>query len=299
MKTNKILVITLLSTARLFSQSFYAQMEEKSSLYGIVNEEGKYVVEPKYKEVDFNFGSKTGLSYVIDKNDKYGFINENGKEIVLCKYDQAGSFENGYALIKNKISEFEYKNGLLDSTGKEVIPIKYSRLDYYPNEKVLVAGENTSSNVGVLDLNGRVIIPFQYEFWSKGISKGIWPVGKNNACGVVNMKNETIVPFIYSMIESYSSVNNLAAAQKDGKYGFIDRSGKEIVPFTYESVWNFDTYLSAKKDGKWGLIDMNNKIILPFEYSSISSAGKTTAWVIKKENENSYEINLTTKEKIK
>lgn len=269
--------------ANVSAQNF-AKQDEKTNLYGIVNDNGDYIVKPIYKEVDFNFGYKSGLSYVINKNDKYGFINETGKEVVSCKYDKIESFQNGYAIAKNKVGEYDYIHGLLDSLGKEVIPLKYGHMEYYPSDKVLVVGESNASNVGVIDLTGKTVIPAQYEFWSKRISKGIWPVGKNDICGVVNMKNEIIVLFTYYMIESYSDELGLAPARKDkgGKFGFIDRTGKVVIPFTYDDAWPSGNYLAVKKDGKWGIIDVFNKIILPIEYASVSSVYKNTAWVTKK-----------------
>lgn len=338
------LTISLISIQQVsIAQNVFSKLDEKTGLIGFVDADDNYIVKPAYKEVDYNFGSNPGLFKVINKNDKTGFVNEEGKEVVLCKYDEVGSFEKGYsfvkiktgessfkhgmidttgkevipckydeyisfekgyALVKIKTGEFDYNHGLVDSTGKEIIPAKYSRLEYYPNDKVLVFGEENASNVGLMDMQGKVIIPVQYQFWSKRISKGIWPVGTwpagtNGICGVVNIKNETVVPFIYEMIESYSDELGLAPAKKDGEYGFIDRTGKVIVPFIYNSAWASDKYLAVKKDGKWGVITVDSKIILPFEYSDITSIMEKTAWVSKNANEGDYEIDLITKQKIK
>ncbi len=274
------------------------KQDEQSGLYGIVNEDGDYVVKPKYKEVDFNFGYKTGLSYVIDKNDKYGFIDQTGKEVVPCKYDNATGFENGLSVVKVKTGEYDYKFGLMDTTGKEVIPLKWGRMEHYPLDHVLVVGEENASKVGVIDEKGKVIIAPQYAFWSKRISNGLWPVGRNDTCGVVNLKNETIVPFEYYMIESYSDKLKVAPAKKDGKWGYIDRTGKAVVPFIYNDAWGGDYYLTVKKDGKWGVIDINNKVIIPFEYYSIDSVFEKSVWVVKNEGESSYEIDIATLKKI-
>ena len=301
MKSLKLIAITVsLSVVQhiAVAQSVSSKLDEKSGLYGFVDADDKYVVKPMYKEVDFNFGYKPGLSKVINKNGKAGFVDEQGKEVVKCKYDEVESFEKGYAIVKIKTGEFDYKHGLLDSTGKEIIAPKYGRMEYYPNDKVLIVGDENASNVGVIDLTGKMIIAPQYEFWSKRISKGIWPVGKNNICGVVNLKNEIIVPFTYEMIESYSDDLNVAPAKKDGKFGLIDRKGKVVIPFMYADAWPSGDYIAVKKDNKWGVISVDNKIILPFEYASISSVGKKTAWVAKKENESVYEIDLATKQKV-
>ena len=277
------------------------KQDEKTQLYGLADADDKYVVKPIYKEIDFNFGSTTGLSRVQTANDKYGFINPEGKQVVPCKYDRLSEFTNGYATAEIKVTNLESKYGLFDSTGKEVVPVKYGHLEYYPDDMVLVAGETNASAVGLIGVTGKIIIPFQYEFWSKKISKGLWPVAKNNICGVVNFKNETVVPFQYDMIESYSDELGVAPARKDkgGKFGFIDRSGKLVVPYTYDDAWPSGKYLAVKKDGKWGVIDATNKIILPFDYAMINSIGTTTAWVKKTDNEDDYEIDLATKLKVK
>ncbi|HEY6162819.1 MAG TPA: WG repeat-containing protein [Bacteroidia bacterium] len=280
------------------SQSISVKQDEKSNLYGFVDENDNYIVKPTYKEVDFNFGMKPGIFYVVNKNEKYGYVNDRGKEVVPCKYDHASSFDNGYCIVEIKTGEFDRVMGLLDSTGREVVPVKYGQLEFYPKEKVLLVGETSSSDVGLMGLDGKMIIPFQYEFWSKRISNGLWPVGKNDMCGVVNMKNEIIVPFEYEMIENYSDELGLAPAKKGGKFGFIDRTGKVVVPFTYQDAWAGSTALVVKKDGKWGVIGPTGQIILPFEFYNISSVGDKTAWVSKSENEEIWEIDLATKQKV-
>ncbi|MFY9308947.1 MAG: WG repeat-containing protein [Bacteroidia bacterium] len=346
MKTIKLLsllIVTILIQEVSTAQTIFLKQDEANGLYGFANEEGEYVVQPLYKEVDYNFGGGPGLFYVVNKNGKNGFIDETGKEVVPCKYDEVTSFnkgyafvkinagesaqkhgmvdtkgreaipciydeaiffEQGYSIVKIKTGEFEYKHGLVDSTGKLIIPAKYGRLEYYPNDKVLVFGDEKTSNVGLMDVTGKIIIPAQYQFWSKKISKGLWPVGTwpegtQGVCGVVNLKNQTVIPFEYEMIESYSDELGLAPAKKDGKYGFIDRTGKVVIPFIYKSVWASNKYLAVKKDDKWGIITTDNKTILPFEYSDISSIMEKTAWVTKNESEGEYEIDLTSKQKVK
>lgn len=174
MKTSKTLLLIILligGTHILKAQSLSTKQDEKSGLYGFVDADDKWVVKPIYKEVDFNFGSKPGLSKVTAKNDKIGFVNEEGKEVVKCKYDEAESFENGYAVVRIKTGQFDRICGFMDSTGKEIIPLMYGRMEYYPNDKVLVVGNENASDVGLMDLSGKFIIPVQYEFWSKRISK--------------------------------------------------------------------------------------------------------------------------------
>ncbi len=59
----------------------------------------------------------------------------------------------------------------------------------------------------------------------------------------------------------------LAVAEKKGKWGYIDKSGKVVIPLEYDNAYSFHEGLAeVEKDGKWGYIDKRGKIVIPFEY---------------------------------
>ena len=295
-----LIVTTAFIINSSFSQEIQSKQDENTQLFGFIDGEEKYIVNPIYKEVDINFGyTEGGLFKVVDTKDKIGFVNDQGKLIVPCKYDYVSSFENGFSVVRYLKGEYEYTYGFIDSTGKEVVPVKYGHLEYYPEDKVLVYGEETVSDLGLMNLKGEILIPAQYVYWSKNITKGIWPVGKNDKFGVINLKNQVVIPFDFAMIESYSDALGIAAAQKEesGKFGFIDRTGKTVIPFDYDFGWPSDKFIIVKKNSKWGIIDNNNKIVLPFEYAEILSTFENSAWVIKNEGEEMFELDLITMKK--
>jgi hypothetical protein len=48
----------------------------------------------------------------------------------------------------------------------------------------------------------------------------------------------------------------LAVVQKNGKYGYINREGVEVVPCVYDGAWGFSEGLArVRKNGKWGYIN--------------------------------------------
>ena len=50
--------------------------------------------------------------------------------------------------------------------------------------------------------------------------------------------------------------NGLAKVEQNEKYGFVDKTGKLIVPVQYDWVWYFSEDLaSVKQNGKWGFVD--------------------------------------------
>ena len=67
--------------------------------------------------------------------------------------------------------------------------------------------------------------------------------------------------------------------KKNGKWGYVDTSGKVIVPTIYDEchivggdgynfgLATFNNGLEAVcKDGKWGYIDITGKVVIPFIY---------------------------------
>jgi hypothetical protein len=69
---------------------------------------------------------------------------------------------------------------------------------------------------------------------------------------------------------------------KNGKWGFEDRSGNEVIPPEYEEAFNFKEDLCCvMKDEKYGFIDRKGVIVIPFEYDLASSFSEGYACVFR------------------
>lgn len=78
-----------------------------------------------------------------------------------------------------------------------------------------------------------------------------------------------IVPPKYEYVD-YAFFEGLAAVRLDGRYGFIDKTGKEVIPLKYESVDNFNEGMApARLGGKWGFIDAWGNEVIPFIYDQV------------------------------
>lgn len=75
---------------------------------------------------------------------------------------------------------------------------------------------------------------------------------------------------VYDNVWDYK--DGLVAVLKDGKWGYIDTSGRIIVPLQYESPSQFTHgYVDVKQNGKVGLIDKTGKVIVPLQYDYIGN----------------------------
>ena len=53
----------------------------------------------------------------------------------------------------------------------------------------------------------------------------------------------------------------------DGKFGFVDKNGKEVIPFKYEKTgYSFhEGLITVKLGGKFGFINEKGTVVIPFK----------------------------------
>lgn len=87
--------------------------------------------------------------------------------------------------------------------------------------------------------------------------------------GLLNQQGEVVIPFEYNRLELSDDEKTLLALKEGSElYGFIDISGKEILPFKYKKATAFSEGLAAvSEDGKkMGFIDLTGKWVIPAQY---------------------------------
>jgi len=100
--------------ARDFSDNGLAAVRKNGSdsLFGYVNSEFEYVIEPKFSTA--NSFTSNGLALVREGEALYGYINAKGEYVIKPQFKKAESFgENGFASV-----ELYDKKGLIDAEGK-------------------------------------------------------------------------------------------------------------------------------------------------------------------------------------
>jgi hypothetical protein len=142
------------------------------------------------------------------------------------------------------------KFGYIDNTGKEGVPPKYnSGGDFIKG----MAPVNRGGQYGYIDKSGYEIVPLIYEFTYIPIEL---------AAMVISMAEEDPdlldTPFISESPQPVISEEGLAAIVGDGKWGFIDNTGKLAVPLTYDYAFSFSEGMAAvNRRDKWGFISVN------------------------------------------
>jgi len=161
----------------------------------------------------------------------------------------------------------EGKYGVVNSKGQVIVPFEYNYIGSY--SQGLAKVEKNKKN-GLVDINGKVVIPVMYESLYHCDNSG-WPksVVINGKAGAINRKNKLVIPASYSYIGCFYNGLALVSDPKGKTYGIIDSTGKLIIPFgIYQSLSEeFNNGLvPAKKDNRWGYINKAGKEVIPFIY---------------------------------
>ncbi|MBP3520569.1 MAG: WG repeat-containing protein [Oscillospiraceae bacterium] len=112
-------------------------------------------------------------------------------------------------------------------------------------------------------------------------NEGLIAVKLDGKWGFVDMAGKEVIPCRYG-----SNKNNgpcfsegLAAVKLDTKWGYIDRTGKEAIPFQYTSAENFSNGIAVVDGG--ALIDQTGRVLSPERYEVVKSFSEGLAAVRK------------------
>jgi hypothetical protein len=239
-----------------------------------VPNEIKWIVKPvmNYDGLREFHDGLARVSKLVNGKSKFGYIDKNGREVVPVVYDGASDFSEGLAAVgKNN------KWGFIDKDGKIVIPLMYNKVESFSHG---LAWVNKNGKWGFIDKNGKTVLPFEYTLGPSSdatlqhISDNLVRVVKSSdgSEGLFDLSKRKLL-FTADRIMNLS--DNLIMVQKNDKFGFIDPTGKIVLPIQYAYVEDFHEGLAAvgKKDPKsraikYGYMNKSGKIVIPYQYQS-------------------------------
>ena len=137
-------------------------------------------------------------------------------------------------------------------------------------ERTFLVGRNTENGFGngAIDWEGKTVIPFIYNS-VEPFSEGLAAVSDKNGTGFVNRNGEVVIPLQFEEAEPFS--DGLAVVKKtDGTYAYIDKTGKIAIDASqYSSVLPFYEGLAmvrSRNTHKAGFIDKTGKEVIPCQY---------------------------------
>ncbi len=169
------------------------------------------------------------------------------------------------------LSVVQYKNekyGTIDLTGKAIIPFQYDYLGYDDQLGQLVFGLN--KKYGVMDKIGKILIPANYDMISF-INGGYAVFQREDKYGILNQEDKIIVPASHGYI-SENNATHFVSIEND-KYNLAEIKTNKIVAPDYDfiSITEEPNLFLAGKNGKYGYLNGQGKIAIPFIYSGATA----------------------------
>lgn len=218
------------------------------------------VVAPEYGAPAFEEAHGFGFNglAVVRSNGKFGYIDRSGQWVV----DPVLEFADSFLFSPHAVVRKDGKYGVISQDGKLLVPFKYEGV-----EALLDAGFMlfNGDSWAVADRDGRELTPFHFDALGNQLSRvseGMIPAKYNGRWGFASAETgEMVVPPQYDSVGVMSE--GFANFTREGKIGYVDRSGRVIVESDFERADQFsDGFAAVKMAGRWGYIDKNGKVAI-------------------------------------
>jgi hypothetical protein len=234
----------------------YLQLElnNTANISYLMNKKGQQIIHDDYSEIDVLFNDRRR----VQKNNKYGAVDTLGKITVPLEYDTLGKFAEGYALASKDSLFF-----LVSENGEEILKNKPYQIKGSLHDELIRVQQGEKH--GFIDINGDIVVSIKFTL-AFDFQEGLARVVVGRKTGLINNKGTFIVaPNKYELIFPFDK-NGLSIVQYEqyGTKGIINKEGTEIIQPYYEDIKPFyHGYAIVKKDGKHGYIDLSGKEIIP------------------------------------
>ncbi|MCL2815240.1 MAG: WG repeat-containing protein [Oscillospiraceae bacterium] len=96
-------------------------------------------------------------------------------------------------------------------------------------------------------------------------SEGLAIVWQNNKSGFIDKTGKLVVPCVYDKAESF--IGGIARVEIGGKCNYIGESGKFLITVEYDEVGDFSDGMAwIRKGEKYGYIDKTGELVIPMIY---------------------------------
>ncbi|HKX33416.1 MAG TPA: WG repeat-containing protein [Blastocatellia bacterium] len=227
-------------------------------------------------------GSPSALYAVRGGRDgKWGYIDKTGRIVIGLQFDGARDFSDGLALVRKGQDSF-----FIDSSGRprqELVQPSYEIRGGFRDGLALVRiGGPFESEYGYIDRSGRLVIGIRVD--AARLVTAVYPIKGlpeirpneagadpllhlcvNGRCGYYDRSGREVIAPQFDSALNFSE--GLAAVKIDGKYGYIDRTGRLAIPYRFDYAEDFSEGRAvAAADDKFGYIDRTGRDAIVFQY---------------------------------
>lgn len=103
--------------------------------------------------------------------------------------------------------------------------------------------------------------------------EGLAYVKRDGKFGYVNKVGLEVIECMFDDAWNFNS--GLGRVLKNGLYGYVDKIGEQAIPIIFQDAGDFSNKIAVvKRANKWGIIDTKGKAVIPLNYDDISRKGE-------------------------
>lgn len=255
--------------------------------YGVIDFDKKMILETKYQEI---YPIKANGMYHVKQDGVQKLIDKTGKTLIENQFDTIKEINLADEIIFTKNNQY----GIMNIDGTQKVAPQYQELSYTSSNYYIAKKEG---KYGIIDNNNEVKVPFEHPQITYRKEADFFELEQANAVEtkIYNNKLEEVltgiitevnIPKGYARVrtqgeykyynfkfeektaQSLLTTNTLYLSKQDGKYGYVDKENKIVVPYQYEDATeqNEFGFAAVKKDGKWGAINKEGKQVVEQKY---------------------------------
>ena len=192
------------------------------------------------------------------------------------------SFSEGLAKI-----EINRKAGFTGRNGNIVIPCKWREAESFHEGLAWV--QNDEYKWGAIDQTGNIVIPCQWRgvySFHEGLA---WVEDDDFRKSFIDKTGKEVISCEKYVNYGYYFSEGLVPIQKNGRIGYVDKTGELVIPFKWKGANDYDSGFLAScsfsegmakvmnDEGSYGFIDKTGAVVIPckWEYAGMFSEGMT------------------------
>ena len=227
---------------------------------GLKNESGQVIIPAAYEALGWSNGSfsVTGQVFGYKLKGSWGVLNLNNQRITPPSFSSLTPGEGLLLIASKQTASLKISTGCISIDGKTVIPFTYTGIKIHSLRAVACIREGNAFKYGLIDLENKILIPFQY--------RSVYPIGSLRYA-VEDFKGKTalyseggnqITGFTIDSISQFN--NNLAIIYEAGRQGIITREGELKSEAKYREIKFNDKTVLARIPHEWHVLDAQNKL---------------------------------------
>lgn len=273
------------------ANGYYIVESSKSSLYGLVDAEGNFVIPAEYDEMEFAGRTEDRIEVIVKMEGKYGVYDNKNQKVIPMEYDLIRTGKINYLVTKDKTQSVWDFNG---NCIKKLNDYGYDSVigDLYLKKISL------SEGIHYFDMNENMVDVSEIGYYSATevycMIKFSEDPEKEEAYQLINENGEvlyqvtnhesdektySILPLNKNMIKIFEKVFFLNTPVSNGFSYFYDLKEQKQIDIPYLAISQIanDEFLAEREDGidiynedgnEIHSFDLNNYESIQYEYDS-------------------------------